>query len=454
MPLEQGIQPSILDEFIQAHQHIKFIRLLWIDFGRTLGGRVMTLRHLRSLAADGTFHAIGRAYMCLPDDSCTFYDGDPTLSVGSLRLIPDYRSLKICSWVAGHASVQCYIGEATATLIEPRVYRFCPRLALHNAIESARIAAGLNFRVGWEVEFCVFKRQDSGRLELLQPTPHQASAIRPLEYGMISILDRIVDILDESGIPVNHYHSENATAQFELVMGHLPPMEAVDALVHTQQVIRAVHQDAGLVASFHPWCSDHGTGMHMHISVAQSSTTLHLATEDSFLAGMMESIGAICAFGMPIPVSYKRVGPGKCSTGSYIAWGTLNREVPVRKIEPAHWEVRCVDGLSHPFLLLASVLAAGTGGVTKAIKLELGDCNVDPESMTFDELETIGIKESLPTSPFQAHDKLLDNKALNEFFGLDLLQTYVTLMQHYQDLLFSIGETGSVAQDQWLMERF
>lgn len=380
MDIDDHIQPTILEKFIQEHEDIKFIRLLWIDFGRTLRCRVLTLRHLQSLAAEGAFHQVGRAYLCLQDDSCPIYEGDPTVVVGAFRILPDFRSLKRCSWVKGHASVQCYIGEGTATLGEPIPFKLCPRYALQKVISSAA-AAGLRFRVGWELEFCVLERtEEGGRLCLLQSPPHQATAIRPLEHGMIPILDRIVQILEDEGIPINHYQSEGGKAQFELTMGHLPPMEAVDALVHAYQVVRAIHNEAGLVASFHPWCSNHGSGLHTHVSIDRNSE-LSPGIEDSFLAGMLGSLGAICAFGLPVPVSYKRVRADLCSSGRFVAWGTQNREVPLRKMGTAWWEVRCVDSLSHPFLFLASVLAAGINGVRKGMTLEVGDCTGMPHDL-------------------------------------------------------------------------
>lgn len=74
--------------------------------------------------------------------------------------------------------------------------------------------------------------------------------------------------------------------------------------------------------------------------------------------------------------------------------------------------------------------------------------------MSDEERRTIGIENLLPTMTEHAHRALLCDKGMEEFFGEELLRSYVSLMQGYEHLLALVGSTDSDAQAQWLMERF
>ena len=48
------------------------------------------------------------------------------------------------------------------------------------------------------------------------------------------------------------YHSEAAPGQYEVVTGPLPPLQAVDALVHTRETIFNIASKHGLRATLAP----------------------------------------------------------------------------------------------------------------------------------------------------------------------------------------------------------
>ena len=61
---------------------------------------------------------------------------------------------------------------------------------------------------------------------------------------------------------------------------------------------------------------------------------------------------ALTALTLPQPASYKRVGDGVWSGGTYVCWGTDNREAPVRLCNAAcpssrNFELRFIDGLAN-----------------------------------------------------------------------------------------------------------
>ena len=69
--------------------------------------------------------------------------------------------------------------------------------------------------------------------------------------------------------------------------------------------------------------------MHIHISIDGDELT-----RDCFLAGIMARLPALCAFSLPTVDSYERVNGEESEAGLYVAWGTQNRDVPIRQVTP------------------------------------------------------------------------------------------------------------------------
>ena len=60
--------------------------------------------------------------------------------------------------------------------------------------------------------------------------------------------------------------------------------------------------------------------------------------------------------------------------GTWIAWGSQNREVPLRRSEELRWEIRCLDGCANMYLALAAVFAVGLKGVKEGKEMSMKDC--------------------------------------------------------------------------------
>lgn len=54
------------------------------------------------------------------------------------------------------------------------------------------------------------------------------------------------------GVELQMYHAEAAPGQYEVVTGPLPPLQAVDALIHTRETIFNVASKYGLRATLAP----------------------------------------------------------------------------------------------------------------------------------------------------------------------------------------------------------
>jgi len=121
---------------------------------------------------------------------------------------------------------------------------------------------------------------------------------------------------------------------------------------------------------------------HAHISLnSRTLTDADLqSAQMSFMASVLQHLPALCAFTMPQAVSYQRVADDAWTGGTWVAWGTQNREVPLRRVPVIgkgagdRWEVRCLDGMANMYLALGAILGAGRAGLRDGANMSLGDC--------------------------------------------------------------------------------
>lgn len=369
-----------LDRFLATNPNIHFVRLVWLDYVSTLRGRVLVATHFRELIASNRFHEVGRCFVCLPDDSGPWYEKDPACAVGKLLVVPDLASLRPVPGYEGHASVFCYLGDEQASSANRKgpnamgitLSPLCPRAALLTAVTAAE-DLNISVLVGIEIEFMILETDNNGTATVLNYPTHQATSIRTLEARMMPILDDIVNALACVGISVQHYQSEGAQSQFEIALAPLPPMRAADAFLTVRECIRLICSRHGLVATLHPSCTPLGSGLHIHVS-ANGAGCKSQRDYQSFLAGMLTHLPALCALGMPTPMSFAREAPSMCGSGQWVAWGTQNRQTAVRAIEDNHWELKAIDGLSCVYLVIAGYVLCAVEGVRSSTKLTQADC--------------------------------------------------------------------------------
>jgi glutamine synthetase len=453
--------------FLDKHQRVRFIHLQWLDYTSTLRSRVLTVIHMRHLICTGQCHGLGPNYMTLIDSDAPLASNDTRGVIGQNYLIPDLSSLHASSWDDEHAGVFCFFGEDKIVngTLQPGINERCPRHSLFKRVEETA-SKGLRFLVGFETEFACFYR-GKNTLTASEHTVHQASGSRTLQKMMLPILSTITKTLESEGIVVEHFHAEAEENQFELTTGCCAPLEAVDKLITTREVIHRICMEHDMDVSFHPMapvCN----GLHLNLSL-ERSTDMDDTINDHFLAGIFDHLSAIFAFAFPHPESYVRTGSGRHCVGRYKAWGTQNREVPVRRKGSAFWEMRFLDATTNVYLCLAAILCAGVAGIKSSSKLTLGDCTsesnhratirfadvstVDTAMVSDSERRDHGITEELPRDPEEAFLALSSDELYINTFGHDLVYTYVSLMTHYNVALANIGPIDSLARQQWLTAR-
>lgn len=358
-----GLQSVPLGEFLVAHPQVRFLRLQWQDHSGLLRTRLIAPQHLLALTeAQKPVHTPPIAFHCIVDNNL-LPELDPT---GSHYLIPDWSSLRPMPAQPQYATVMCGVLGTAPAHPQPNL-DLCPRRALASVLHTAAERFGLQFQVGFEVEFEVMRPVSS---TTANPDGYNKTELLPAtsglgRYAVAGLLDPHFPYIEEAvfelvdhGVNIQALQTEGRCGQYELSLGPRPPLEAVDELIVVHHTLKSMLGRHGLVATMasKPVAARRqATGQHTHISISDP------AHEREFLAGMLHRLPALCALCMPYDLSYERVHP--YLAGNRVAWGSENREVPIRKIRAGHWEVRCVDATANMYLALAATLASGLLGI-------------------------------------------------------------------------------------------
>ncbi|KAK7914452.1 hypothetical protein PG985_012155 [Apiospora marii] len=375
----------------------KWLRVYWIDATASSKCRLIPMKRLYKTLESGkplTISILQGALGMLPCDMLA-----PGFSAThTYNLHPDWSSLKRGP-VKDHAS--CY-GEFRQ--INGSDCVLCPRRLLRKTLEQAA-ASGLDFLIGFEIEFVALEKLPRGTVEngskyrTISHDGHAWSTSRALaEWGrddsIVSALDEMVDLLDAADIPVEQLHAESIPGQFEI---------------------------RGKVY-------------------------------ESFYAGILSHLPAIAAFTYANPASYERAVDSFWAGGRWVAWGTQNRETPLRKCEGAHWEFKALDGLANPYVAVAALLAAGCEGIARKTSLETWkDCEPDPARLEPDQRAALGITRELPKDLNQALEFLAADSTLEGLVGREFVQSYVDVKRAELAFLMPMADDE---RRQWLVERY
>jgi glutamine synthetase len=391
---------SFLDSFLFRHPSIRYIRYQWVDYAGILRVRILTVSYCRRLAE--TSSPLPMSPVALT--STTINEWMPDLvATGVDHIHADYSSLRPCLYVPRHASVMCFVSEGIGNVGFGR----CPRTLLYTALSTAATRE-VEINVGFEVEFRCLNLDGTDVEECMAGFSTAAG----LRNRCFSIIEEVVEPLEESGIEVLQFHTESCQGLFEISTGPLPVVEAIDTLIYTRETIKMLFSKNNIIATMHPSPrpDHHGTAAQFHLSISPKTE----ATTDPFLAGILNHLPALCAFSLPLEESYKRVNDFGSEAGAYVAWGTQNRDVPIRQIRPGHWEVRCCDGTANMYLVMAGFIAAGLEGLKEGRELVWKDFHGVPSVANEQERLKAGITKKLPRGLAESLKELeeLDYKRL------------------------------------------
>ena len=437
-----------LSVFLSDHPDTKFLRLQYLDYTATLRLRVLPVKRALSLLqgkeANLSIGITKCALGLLQNDTII-----PEITAcGEYKLHPIFTSLRPGP-SEGYASVQGEFRESDGSQVD-----LCPRSVLRRMLEKAK-SHGLEFLAGFEIEIVFMSRSsaDNSFKPMHDSGGHCWNSARAFHgKDRAKMLMEIYDTLVSAGIYLEQWHPESSSGQYEFILPPLPPLEAVDTLLHTREIISTVVANYDMRATLFPkpFPMQAGTASHVHISISSPNGD-ETKVYESFYAGILNHLRAIAAFTYSNAASYDRVVDGVWAGGRWVTWGSQNRETALRKIEGSHWEIKCLDGLANVYFALAAILAAGTNGVIDGDELAWGDCQVDPATLNREERDELGIEERLPQSLDEAIEALLADRELRELLGNDLVVRYVAVKKAETKLL-----NGMKAEErrEWIMERY
>ncbi|KAL0567716.1 hypothetical protein V5O48_014277 [Marasmius crinis-equi] len=430
-------------------QGARFVRLQFVDLANIVRYRIFPIKSFLAILDKGSRPRINIPKAVLGVAFLRIAEGFS--AIGEYYLVLDLSTLRTLPYKPGHVSCMAFFEEKVGDESGKVEVDICPRTALKKAVERAR-DEGVEFLVGFEIEFILLS-STSPVVPVHKLEHYMSSLALPAGSVAETVLEEIVESLQECGIEVVMYHSEGAPGQYEIVTGPLPPLEAADALVHTRETIYGIASKHGLRATLAPNVHDDsaGSGAHVHISVHSTnpdSNSSNICSNDtlsdleaSFVSGLIDEFPALTALTLPLPSSYARVADGVWSGGTYICWGVDNREVPIRLCNPwpekagsRNFEVKMVDGTANPYISLAGIMTAGTDGVrnesgkTFTMKPLLDMSAIQKSEQGRAEL---GISEDrkIPSSWEDARKRLKESDVFRRTFGSEMIEKYLALTE-------------------------
>ncbi|VUC32066.1 unnamed protein product [Clonostachys rosea] len=405
-----------LKQFLQKYPSVKYIRLQWIDFSGVLRTRFLPSERCLKIARGEEEYLLPQVSMIIPVSTAPkCFPTTDTLETWVLE--PDWSSLRCCGFRQHHASVMCFVRHKEAQ--EP--YDKCPRMLLCRTLARLERDWGVKALAGFEIEFMLLEGRNAQPLDQLDRlNSYQTTA--GLRGQTLDTLEEVLDDLEKASIGIQHFHTETHD-QIEIALSPESPLQAIDSLILAQETIRTVFVRHGIKATMTPKPLIKGptNGIHLHLSVDK----LALPHTDNFLAGILNHMSSLCAFGMANFDGYVRTG--KDAAGAWIGFGTENRDLPVRKVNDQHWEFRMLDSTSNPYLFTAAVLLAGLGGIDEKAELTWEDCGVFPHSLDEGQRTKYQLTKKMPGDLKNAVDSLKEDTAMRQWVGVDLCHSYIPL---------------------------
>ncbi|KAL3464357.1 hypothetical protein BJX64DRAFT_254788 [Aspergillus heterothallicus] len=432
-----------LQAFIRSNPDVKYVWMQFVDYTATVRLRMFPILEFVKIALNQRRIGICVAVLWMMQDDSVAGGS----STGQFYIIPDLSSLRRnVAMNSKSATVMTWWKTEGGEPLEE-----CPRSTLQNITNKLHNDFGIKPACGFEIEVVLLKpTTDSTTGEedwAPSTTNHSWSQMTRETRLLLPLLEEIVETLSSIGIHLEQFHAESSPGQFEFILPPDSPVAAVDTLIKARQVITCVAEQHGLRATLHPrpYPFAAGTASHAHVSISPPTK------ESSFLAGILHHYQSVVAFTLSGDASYDRVKSGIWSGSEWVAWGTQNREAPIRKISSGHWEIKSLDGLANMYLAMSAFLAAGYAGLKEDMPLTIKDCQYDAATLSDAERSALGITTKLPTTLSQSLDILSSNKTLQELLGPNLVKNYTMVKRAESEKLSAMDEK---TRRKWLVERY
>jgi glutamine synthetase len=442
---------EILDAFLAKSPTVKYIWLQFLDYTATQRQRMVTVNQFRKQLTSGNYISVTEGLMRMLQDSEMAHGGS---AAGQFLIRPDPSTLAHNLGLdSPSATVQTWwLEDISESHLEG-----CPRWTLQRQMDLLNSEYNISILMGCEIEIVFMRPQiDTSSKAYTEFLPLQSqyswSTMTCQQLDILPIIEEIVETLAGIDIHIPQFHSEGAPGQWEFPLPAAEPLKAIDMFYSARNVISNVVRRHGLKATLYPrpYNFTCGSACHTHFSIHGPNSTV-AKYSDGFLAGVLEHLPSIMALTLPLEESYERVQAGIWAGGEYVAWGTQNRETPLRKCGDGHWELRAADGVGNLYLGIAALLASGLDGLRRKLVLRQKDCLEDPSQMSAEKRKKLGVERKLPRSLQESLKELRNNEVLVEALGRGLVANYMAVKEKEMEKL------GAMKKDErrvWLIERY
>ena len=403
---------------IAKEKKIQYFLISFVDLFGVLRSKLVPTRAIKEMQEAGAGFAGFAAWLDMsPADSDMFGIPDPD----SLIQLPWNKEV---GWLASDLWMNGKPVDAS------------PRVMLKKQIEKLS-KKGLQMKSGVECEYFLIS-QDGNSIADTRDTQSKPCYDQSALMRRYDLIKEICDCMIEMGWAPYQNDHEDANGQFEMNWDYTDCLITADRHTFFKFMVKTIAEKHGLRATFMPKPFENltGNGCHAHISVWDGNKNKFLDKSDelglskmayNFLGGVIKNASSLSAFFNPTINSYRRINAPPTKSGatwspSSISYTGNNRTHMIRIPDPGRFELRLMDGSVNPYLLQASVLAAGLDGLKN--KINPGkplNCNMYEDHTKYPDLP------KLPNELHQSLDMLKDNKDMNEAFGKNVVNSYIKL---------------------------
>ena len=403
---------------IAKQKKIKYFLISFVDLFGVLRSKLVPAQAINEMQKNGAGFAGFATWLDMtPADSDMFGVPDPD----SLIQLPWNKEI---GWLASDL------------YMDGKPVKASPRVMLKEQIKKMT-QKKLQMKSGVECEYFLISDDGSSIADKRdiqsKPCYDQSALMRRYE-----LIKEICDCMITMGWKPYQNDHEDANGQFEMNWDYDDCLITADRHTFFKFMVKTIAEKHGLRATFMPKPFENltGNGCHAHISVWDGKKNKFLDKSNNlglskmaynFLGGVIKNASSLSAFFNPTINSYRRINAPPTKSGaswspSSISYTGNNRTHMIRIPDPGRFELRLMDGSANPYLLQASVLAAGLDGLKN--KIDPGkplNCNMYEDYKKYPDLP------KLPDELDQSLEKLKNNKDMNDAFGKEAINSYIKL---------------------------
>jgi glutamine synthetase len=384
---------AAVEREIKQHK-LEVVRFSFADQHGVLRGKTL----LASEVADAMRAGVGMTTTLLAKDTAhktvfpVFTPGggfamEEMQGAADFVMVADPSTFRVLPWADKTGWLLCdiYFGDG-------KPVPFSSRACLHGALASLG-KVDLDFRAGLEVEFHLFKLENSRLAPADAGWPPEAPEVSLLTQGYQYLTESRFDMLDPAvgllrrgiealRLPLRSVEVELGPSQVEFTFHPQSALEAADTMVLFRAAAKQIARRNGYLASF--MCRPAlphmmPSGWHLHQSLVERKGGRNAFADPDglstlgryYLGGLLAHARAAAAFTTPTINGYKRYRPYSLAPDRAI-WGRDNRGVMIRLLgQPGeastHLENRVGEPAANPYLYMASQIYAGVDGIARRL---------------------------------------------------------------------------------------